>query len=78
MINPEPTAASPERRNTIGRAHNAAGFNAFDAPEPAVVRRMTMVSSTSGVVDYGDSASKPNNADPSASIVAPVQSRVVF
>ena len=65
---------SPERRNTIGRSANAAGFNATDAPEPAVVRRMTLVQSTSGVVDYGDSKPK----DPSSAMPAPVQSRVVF
>lgn len=57
MINPSP---SPDRRMTIGRSANAAGFNSIDAPEPAVVRRMTMVSSTAAVVDYGEK----NNKDP--------------
>lgn len=73
-VNPSP---SPERRMTIGRSANAAGFSSVDAPEPAVVRRMTMVQSTSGVVEYG--GEKTNKAkDPSSSMVAPVQSRVVF
>ena len=67
--------ASPERKNTIGRSANAAGFSS-DLPEPAIVKRMTMVSATSAVVGYGDEPSRPN--DPSASIMAPVQSRVVF
>jgi len=72
MINPSP---SPERRATIGRSANAAGFNAIDAPEPAVVRRMTLVSTTANVVEYGDSN---KNKDPTSSMPAPVQSRVVF
>ena len=74
MINALDASPSPERRNTIGRSANAAGFSLADAPEPAVVRRMTLVQSTSGVVDYGDSKPK----DPSSAMPAPVQSRVVF
>ena len=75
MINPSP---SPERRNTIGRSVNAAGFNSLDVPEPTVVKRMTMVSATSAVVDYGDSGNNNSYNNPTSSMPAPVQSRVVF
>ena len=68
MINPSP---SPERRMTIGRSANAAGFNSIEVPEPAVVRRMTIVSSTAAVVDYGENKNN-NNKDPTSSTVAPV------
>ena len=56
---------------TIGRSANAAGFNSIDVPEPAVVRRMTIVSSTAGVVDYGENKNT-SNKDPTSSTVAPV------
>ena len=47
MINPvrneeASPSPSPERRMTIGKSANAAGFSS-DMPEPAVVRRMTLV-----------------------------------